>query len=137
MARQCRMMDIRQSTYHWANHALIVEILTRKMKEIIHKFWRRRFATLFFLTAVGFGYLCLTTIVGYEQALLMAQSEHGSRRAEMDQQQVQIDLLIKKEIEKRRQIERLQASVEQLKKENSELRIELDKKQDKPKKRRG
>lgn len=86
---------------------------------------------------MGFGYLCLTTIVGYEQALLMAQSEHGSRRAEMDQQQVQIDLLIKKEIEKRRQIERLQASIEQLKRENSELRIELDKKQDKLKKRKG
>lgn len=136
MARPCRMMDIRQSTYHWVNHALIAETLTRKMRETIHKFWRRRFAILFFLTAVGFGYLCLTTIVGYEQALLMAQSEHGSRRAEMDQQQVQIDLLIKKEVEKRRQIERLQASIEQLKKENSELRIELDKKQDKPKKRR-
>lgn len=106
------------------------------MKEIIYKFWRRRFAILFFLTAVGFGYLCLTTIVGYEQALLMAQSEHGSRRVEMDQQQVQIDLLIKKEIEKRRQIEKLQASIEQLKKENSDLRIELDKKQDKPKRRK-
>lgn len=107
------------------------------MKELIFKFWRRRFTILFFLTAVGFGYLCIATVVGYEQALLMAQSEHVSRRVEMDQMQTQIDLLIKKEIEKRRQIEKLQDDIAYLKKENSEIRIELDKKQDKPKKRRG
>ena len=107
------------------------------MKEILFRFWRRRFAISFFLIAVGFGYLCIATIVGYEQALLAAQSEHVGRRMEMDQQQTQIDLLIKKEIEKRRQIERLQSDIDYLKKQNSELWIELDKKQDKPKKRRG
>lgn len=107
------------------------------MPNFIKQLWRRRFTILFFLTAVGFGYLCIATVVGYEQALLAAQSEHESRRVEMDQQQVQIDLLIKKEVEKRRQIERLQTEVEALRRQNSELMIELDKKQDKPKRRKG
>lgn len=107
------------------------------MPNFIKQAWRRRFTILFFLTAVGFGYLCIATVVGYEQALREAQIEHGSRRTEMDQQQVQIDLLIKKEVEKRRQIERLQTEVEALRRQNSELMIELDKKQDKPKRRKG
>ena len=107
------------------------------MRNFIRQAWRRRFTILFFLTAVGFGYLCIATVVGYEQALREAQIEHGSRRTEMDQQQVQIDLLIKKEVEKRRQIEKLIEENRRLHQEISDLRIELDKKQDKPKRRKG
>lgn len=107
------------------------------MPNFIKQLWRRRFAILFFLTAMGFGYLCIATVVGYEQALLTAQGEHTARRSEMDQQQVQIDLLIKKEVEKRRQIEKLIEENRRLHQEISELRIELDKKQDKPKRRKG
>lgn len=106
------------------------------MPNFIKQLWRRRFTILFFLTAVGFGYLCISTIVGYENAYQAAANEHTARRAEMDQQQVQIDLLIKKEVEKRRQIEKLIEENRRLHQEISDLRIELDKKQDKPKKKK-
>lgn len=94
---------------------------------MIKLIWRRRFAILFFLTAVGFGYLCISTIVGYESAYLAAASEHTARRAEMDQQQVQIDLLIKKQVQNSNEIKKLHSDLETTQKELRDLKTELEK----------